>query len=171
VSGNSAEGGGIATSGTVFLIGSTVSGNTAATGRVTRGGGISVSSSGALGLGNSTISGNTAVDDVGNASEGGGVYSAGQLSVIASTIANNTAADGGGIHVVAPQTGTLSVANSIISATAGGACAGTGLGALTATFNLANDGSCQFKDVRDFAKKKTVVVKAGRKYVARGKKR
>jgi hypothetical protein len=148
VSGNSAEGGGgIATSGTVFLFGSTVSGNTAATGRLTRGGGISASSTGALGLANSTVSGNTAKDTgVVDNSEGGGIYSAGQLALIASTIANNSAADGGGIHVVAPQAGTFSLSNSIVSATAGGACAGSGLGALTATFNLANDGSCQFKD-------------------------
>ena len=64
------SGGGIAADGIAQLIGVTVSGNRASTGRLTRGGGIATSTTGALLLGNSTVSGNTAVDEVGAALAG-----------------------------------------------------------------------------------------------------
>ena len=142
VRGNTAEqGGGIATVGTALLIGTTVSGNAASFVRPTRGGGIW--SSGALGMLNSTVSGNTATD-LSGASLGGGVSSTGQLAITYTTIAGNTAA-GGGFHVIQPQSGVLSILNSVL-ADAGDACSGAGIAALTASNNVVDDGSCQFKD-------------------------
>ncbi len=147
VSGNTGTtGAGIAASGIAALNGVTVSGNTASTGRLTRGGGILADASGGLILQNSTVSGNSAVDDVGAASQGGGVYSSGQLAIVASTIANNSAGEGGGLYAVAPQTGTFSLQNSLISHGTGGACGGSGADNLSATANVISDATCQFKD-------------------------
>ena len=84
--------------GTLILMNSTVSGNTAR-----EGGGIY--NLGLLTVTNSTISGNTA-------SYGGGIYNLGPLMVTNSTISGNTAQYyGGGIDT----TGTLTVTNSTIS--------------------------------------------------------
>jgi CSLREA domain-containing protein len=148
VSGNTGTmGAGIAAGGVAQLIGVTVSGNTARTGRLTRGGGIAVSETGGLFLGNSTVSGNTAVDGVGNASQGGGVYTAGTLAIIASTIAGNSAAEGDGLYVITPPTGAAtSLQNSLLSHGTGGTCGGPGLGNLSATANVISDDTCQFKD-------------------------
>ena len=147
VSGNTGTtGAGIAASGIAALNGVTVSGNTASTGRLTRGGGILADASGGLILQNSTVSGNSAVDDVGAASQGGGVHSSGQLAIVASTIANNSAGEGGGLYAVAPQTGTFSLQNSLISHGTGGACGGSGADTLSATANVISDATCQFKD-------------------------
>jgi hypothetical protein len=86
VSGNTAgDGGGIANDGTLTLSSSTVSGNTAGDG-----GGI-YNSSGRLTLTGSSVSGNTASQD------GGGIDNIGSLNVTNSTIANNKAMRGGGI--------------------------------------------------------------------------
>jgi CSLREA domain-containing protein len=140
------RGGGIGAAGVVSLNRSTVSGNAASFLRQTSGGGVAVDPSGGLLLVNSTVTGNTASDsNGGTSSRGGGVFSAGQLAINFSTIAGNTAAEGN-FHVIAPQEGTLTLINSVLAADAGDACAGTGLGSLTATNNVADDSSCQFKD-------------------------
>ncbi|WP_181016204.1 DUF4347 domain-containing protein [Pseudanabaena sp. BC1403] len=109
VSGNTAgaSGGGIFSNGAVTLTNSTVSGNTAAN----NGGGIF--SIGAVALTNSTVSGNTA------ANNGGGIFSFNGGAITNSTIANNTAdadnngtGNGGGIF---RNSGTFTIANSIIA--------------------------------------------------------
>jgi CSLREA domain-containing protein len=145
---NTAErGGGIASLGTVILFNSTVSGNTASFLRVTEGGGIFVAASGALGLINATVSGNSASDaGGGTSSRGGGISSLGQLAVNYSTIANNTSANGNFFMLADPEGGTMSLNNSILAATTGDACAGSGIDALTAANNVADDASCAFKD-------------------------
>ena len=96
------RGGGIFNSGSLTLIGCTVSGNTAAA----SGGGIY--SDGALGMVNSTISGNSATDV-----DGGGILAAGGSVLMTNcTITNNTAVSGGGLS--SEQSGITTIGNSII---------------------------------------------------------
>jgi CSLREA domain-containing protein len=135
-------GGGIASTGNVNVVGSTVSGNKATDEKLAQGGGIAVASSGELALGNSTVSNNTATAAD---SEGGGVHSAGALTVINSTFWKNHAASGGGLFVISPRLGAPSVNNTVLEAGTGGACGGPGLGAITAHHNVVSDDSCQFK--------------------------
>jgi len=128
VSGNSADygdlarGGGVTNyQGTLTLINSTVSGNTA-----TSGGGI-YNYGGTLTLTNSTVSGNTATGDL---DYGGGIWhGGGDLTLINSTVSGNTAYYGGGIH----SSGTPTLINSTVSgntATSGGAINYSGTGTL-----------------------------------------
>ena len=108
VSDNSGEHtGGIFNSGKMTLVGSTVSGNA---GRQAGGG---LTNSGALSLVNSTISGNRANGD------GGGIQNRGGLSLSSVTIANNLAdgdgdgaGGGGGVAAVA---GTVAVTNTVLA--------------------------------------------------------
>jgi hypothetical protein len=128
VSGNSADygdlayGGGVTNyEGTLTLINSTVSGNSAA-----RGGGI-YNYGGTLTLTNSTVSGNTATGDL--ASGGGISHGGGDLTLINSTVSGNTAYSGGGIH----SGGTPTLINSTVSgntATSGGGINYSGTGTL-----------------------------------------
>jgi predicted outer membrane repeat protein len=115
-------GGGVATTSSLQLVDSTISGNTAGSGD---GGG--VLSTAATTITTSTISGNTA-------GSGGGVYNAGgSSSITSSTVDDNT----GGLDDAA---GTLSLASTIV------ANSGTGpdcTGSITdAGYNLDDDGSC-----------------------------
>jgi CSLREA domain-containing protein len=126
----SANGGGIANSGTLTLSNSTLSRNSALagggiainSGSVTLsnstiisntstdfgGGGIAINS-GSVTLSNSTISGNTASADFG----GGGIaINSGSATLTNSTISGNTAGAGGGIY---NQNGTLTLTNSTVS--------------------------------------------------------
>ena len=116
LSGNSnagefADGGGLyASSGSVTLTGSTVSGN-----RGRQGGGI-FSAAGAVSLTSSTVSGNTA------SGEGGGIYNAeGIMSLSSSTVSGNTAGDNGGGIL---SRGGVSLTSSTISGNAAGADGG-----------------------------------------------
>jgi hypothetical protein len=106
ISGNSANlrGGGIYNDGgTVTLTNSTLSGNTAGT----EGGGL-YTYFGAVTLVNSTVSGNTA------GTEGGGLYNfSATLNLVNSTVSGNTATtDGGGVY---NRGGTVSLVNSTVS--------------------------------------------------------
>ena len=92
------NGGGILNSGTLAVIGATISNNMANQ----RGGGIS--NSGSLVVTNSTISGNTSDTD------GGAIWSSNSPVITNSTLTNNTADNGGGIF----STGTATINNSII---------------------------------------------------------
>jgi hypothetical protein len=77
--------------GTLTLVGTTLSGGSAVGGLLLgNGGAVSIAAGGTLNLINSTISGNTA------ALLGGGIFNAGVLNIIASTVASNTARIGGG---------------------------------------------------------------------------
>jgi hypothetical protein len=112
LSGNSAglNGGGVFNLGTLTLANSTVSGNTA-----NRGGGM-LNSYGTLTLANSTLSGNRAYD------EGGGVFNNyGAVTLVHSTLSGNSAYDGGGIY----NNGSLTIANSTLSGNSG--CCGGGI--------------------------------------------
>ena len=117
VSGNtaaSASAGGIYNSGTLAVISSTVSGNT--TGGSNNGGGIANAGGATLTLTASTINGNTA------AGNGGGIENAGTATLINSTLSGNSATSGvgGAVH----NTGTL----RLFSATVAGNSASTGGG-------------------------------------------
>lgn len=128
--GGAGFGGGIlyATSSTLTVTNSTVSGNSAAAGA-----GIGNSIGGTLNIINSTISVN-----LGGNLGGGGIFSgSGVLNVTSSTISGNTASDGGGGGGI-NSGGTATIANSTISnnSTSGGADGG-GL-RNTGTVNLRN---------------------------------
>ncbi|WP_328925728.1 right-handed parallel beta-helix repeat-containing protein [Streptomyces sp. NBC_00190] len=98
VTGNNAQGGGIAQAGTLKLNGSLVTGNTT-TGNNAQGGGV-FNISGAVQLTSSPVTGNTAN---GTNSRGGGIFntSSGTVALTSSPVTNNralgTGADGGGI--------------------------------------------------------------------------
>ncbi len=97
-------GGGINNSGTLVLSGSTISRNTAG------GNGGGISNSGTLTLSDDTIS------DNGTANSGGGIYNSATLVVSDSTLSANTAATasgGGGIDNTG--SGTVTLANAIVS--------------------------------------------------------
>jgi hypothetical protein len=108
ISGNSATqtiGGGIrnAAGGTVTVVNSTISANSSA-----RGGGID-NVNGTVTVINSTISGNSA-----NSAGGGGIFNnGGTVTVVNSTIRGNSANSGGGIYNA--DTSTVTVVNSTIS--------------------------------------------------------
>ncbi len=150
ISGNTAtSGGGIAGSGGIGLIASTVAGNQASAGRLTRGGGIAAA--GALAMTNSTVSGNTAVDGTGSASTGGGVYAAAGMLLTNVTIAGNSAAQGGGIYLNptaagAPPAQTWS--DTLVGVNTGGGCGGPGLATDTTHNNLGPD-QCLFSGTGD----------------------
>jgi CSLREA domain-containing protein len=103
-SGAGPQGGAILNTGTLTVLNSTVSGNTASA----LGGGI-YNNGGTLNVTNSTISGNSTAPG-----DGGGIYNTGVLSVTSSTISGNSASsgNGGGIH---NEGGTVTVTSSTIS--------------------------------------------------------
>ncbi len=90
--GGDGEGGGIfnASTGTVNITSSTLSGNSAS-GNLGFGGGISNRSTGTLNITSSTLSGNSASGGNGGNSYGGGMYIFGMVTVRNTIIANNTA--------------------------------------------------------------------------------
>jgi hypothetical protein len=106
--------------GTLTLINSTVSGNTASGSNVLGGG---IFNGGTLTLNNSTVSGNTATDA--NVL-GGGILNQGSLTLTDSTVSGNTATDanvlGGGIL----NQGSLTLTNSTVSGNTGTSILGTG---------------------------------------------
>ena len=132
-------GGGIYTDGTLTLNRVTVSGNQAiGAAAPANGGGIFHNSNNdpvrLLTIANSTISGNTTNGN------GGGIYSvAGVLGLRSTTIAGNSAASGSGLFK--PGSGTV-IEDTIIAATSGTACAGTGVAAFTGSNNFATDATC-----------------------------
>ena len=99
----SGDGGGIATHGTLSLINTTVSINTASV----NGGGIR-NFSGTLAVTNSTINGNISTNSSG---AGGGIYSSGHLTINNTSISSNRAEFGGGVY----NLGTASLAKSSVS--------------------------------------------------------
>ncbi len=138
LTGNSApgsEGGGILSYGALTLTGSTVSGNSAG-----EGGGIR-NYNGTLTLINSTLSGNSAE------SLGGGIASAGTLTLVNSTVSGNSAPSGSGAGIyVGPYdglpAGTLTVKSTLLGNNgAGGNCF---LGGTTTSlgYNLSDDNTC-----------------------------
>ena len=144
------NGGGIHTAGTLGLVTSTVSGNTAS-GRSPRGGGINVASGAGAALVNATISGNTAAATVG-ASLGGGIASSGGLSFNGVTIANNTATSAGGFYedaVGAAAPPPRTIANTIVSGNSGTECGGAGLDTDTTRNSVSDDATCAFTGTGD----------------------
>ena len=128
---NAVYGGGIgAWTGSVAVVGCTISGNTTNG----SGGGIGLKTGGTLALSSSTVSGNSA------GSTGGGVYFQGLVGTAGvvlqnATIAGNTAASGGGAGLTSLN-GTLLVQNSTISAnsaTTTNSAAGQGGGGIALT--------------------------------------
>ncbi|MEX2142163.1 MAG: choice-of-anchor Q domain-containing protein [Pirellulales bacterium] len=119
-------GGGINNLGTLSVIDSTISANTAPTGSYLSGGGI-YSQSGTVTITNSTISGNSAY-------AGGGIYNNGTMTLRSSTVAHNFTVRGAGNTSSRPggvansESGSLTVQNTIIA----GNRLGFGFGALTA---------------------------------------
>ena len=122
-------GGSIYNLGTLTIVNSTVSANTA--GGISGGGG-GIFSAGTLTIVNSTVSGNTAsigagIDNAGDASTvtitnstfsgnaasayGGACFNGGTLQIANSTISDNSASIGGGILVVGP----LEIGNTILN--------------------------------------------------------
>ena len=100
----STGGGAIGNSGALVLIGSTISGNS------TSGSGGGISNTGALTLKNDTVAENS------SSGSGGGIFNSGTLTVSDSTITANhavTASGGGGIDNVG--SGTVTIANAIVS--------------------------------------------------------
>ena len=98
------SGGGVSNDGSLSVVYSTVTGNTAEFGA-----GIFNNIDGSLRVEDSTIADNTAADD------GGGIFNdiGGTLTVISSTVAENTAQDGGGIFF---GYGTATLTNTIVAA-------------------------------------------------------
>lgn len=107
ISGNSADfGGGIQNTGTLTVVNSTLSGNSATVAASSRGAGIH-NAFGTVLIVNSTLSGNVANDF------GGGIRNgSGTLTVINSTLSGNSARIGGGIYI---GDSTVTVANSTLS--------------------------------------------------------
>jgi hypothetical protein len=162
--GNTSSDGGIHNSGTLTLIGSTLSRNSAtsagggiynngmlavtestlsdnSTGNV--GGGIY--NSGTANVTDSTLSGNSAVG------AGGGIYNdfGGTLSVTDSTLSGNNGGTGGSGGGITNFSGTVSVAASIVAdGTSSVDCSGS---ITDAGYNLDDDGSCGFTASTDFS--------------------
>jgi hypothetical protein len=121
VSGNTAfyGGGGIHNEGTLTLTNSTVSGNL-------------IHNQGTAMLTNSTVSGNEAAE------EGGGIYNSGTLTLTNSTVSGNEAAEGGGIFN-ASRKAVVTLINSTIS---GGSAVTSSYSATTAFQGTVVDGGC-----------------------------
>jgi hypothetical protein len=116
-------GGGLLNQGTLTLIDSTVSGNSADVG----GGGLA--NKGTLTLTNSTISGNS-----GTHSSGGGLINYGTLTLTNSTVSGNSAGNGGGLD----NLGTLTLTNSTVSGNSVTNDGGGGLNSRYGTLILTN---------------------------------
>ena len=136
--------GGILSFGSMTLINSTVSGNTA-TGKGSQnqifyGGGIFC---GSATIRNSTISGNSAVGE--DRGRGGGIANLGSLTITNSTLSGNSAdGGGGGIHNftdLGGSGGTIEIGNTILNAGASGPNIVSGSGAMVIShgYNLSSD--------------------------------
>jgi predicted outer membrane repeat protein len=142
ISGNTGyqRGGGIdSSSGTVTLVDSTVSGNTAGFG-VFQGFGAGIGDSGGtVVLTNSTVSGNTAVTG------GGGISFTGTVTLTNSTVSGNTAGSvGGGGIFSAVRTAVLTLTSSTVSANSAGNGAGAIVNGGTATLkSTVIEGDCE----------------------------
>jgi hypothetical protein len=115
-----ATGGGIRNSGTLTLINTTVSGNSASL----TGGGIFNAAGGLATVTNSTVSGNSA------GVEGGGIFNGGALTMVSSTISGNTAgggAGGGGIRNLVSLTVIGSTITGNTATIGGGSASGGGI--------------------------------------------
>ena len=133
-------GGGISTSGRVFVIESTVSSNTVGAEGAGSGGGIQVEQGGEAVLVNATVSGNVAFPD-GQQQEpgrGGGVHSAGTLTMENATIAFNSATEAGGLYQGDAAT---SMWNTLIARNDARACGGA-VGLIGGDHNLSDDDTC-----------------------------
>jgi hypothetical protein len=113
------NGGGIATGGnggSVTIVYSTISGNSAGLSGNGGGGGIFINGNGNLVIESSTLSGNTVVSMAG---AGGGAYLSGSNPtnsvIVNSTVSGNAAPRGGGVALLNWQSGTLMVFNSTIT--------------------------------------------------------
>jgi hypothetical protein len=130
-------GGGMASNGTLTIIGSTISGNTATSGL---GGGI-VITGGTTTLNNTTISGNAATSAAGGQTQGGGIYiQGGTLNMTSVTIAGNTASLGRGLYRNPSSNPAVTLSHTLI-ANAPNACSGT---PFSGAINLADDATCGF---------------------------
>ena len=148
VSGSSAgniqgQGGGIFNSGTLTIVNSMVSGNTAGAAGGVSGDGGGICNRGMLTIVNNTISGNMAISKSGS---GGGIFNDGTATIVNSTISDNTASKGAGIDNAGEST-TMTITNSTFSENAalayGGACFNQGIlqiGNSTLSDNSANFG-------------------------------
>jgi CSLREA domain-containing protein len=126
-------GGGIHNSGTLNILNSTLTGNTAPLGGDGSGGGAGIYNLGAVNLANSTISGNNATQN------GGGILNSGVLAISNSTFSGNAAANGASIFNDAGRTTTLK--NTILANHTGGtACSNSGV--INGSNNLIDDTSC-----------------------------
>ncbi|MEO5680560.1 MAG: hypothetical protein ABIS47_12925, partial [Acidimicrobiales bacterium] len=119
----------------VTVTGSTISGNSVASGGV--GGGMRVYPNSSLIVSNSTVAGNTS-------SNGGGGLSAmpdSTATIVGSTIANNASTFGGG---VSNSFGTVTLAGSILASNAGGNCSGDAglVNGISGYYSLLNDPFC-----------------------------
>jgi predicted outer membrane repeat protein len=115
--GGDGDGGGIDNSGTLSVIDSTFSGNSATGGKGGAPGdgvGGGIANSDALSLTNSTFNANSAVD------LGGAIASSGAASISYITTADNSAADGGGIAVTAGSPPVVSSIDSVFQNVVGG---------------------------------------------------
>ncbi len=147
IAGNVADrdGGGIINVGALTIIASTISGNlakanrpTSGSGQVGLGGGGIENSTGILTVENSTISNNRS-----NQYAGGLVNDEGTLRLTFSTVSNNSAGTiGGGLYITGSVTDTLVyLSNSIIANSTGQDCVNEG-GAITNTYTLIQDNTC-----------------------------
>jgi hypothetical protein len=127
-------GGGIASSGSVTVINSTISGNTVAEGGVPATGG-GVACSGSVTVINSTISGN-AVD--GYMCEGGGISNGGNLTLTNSTLSGNSAPSGQGGAM--SNAGHTMIGDTVLNAGASGGTIFNNGGTITSLgYNIASD--------------------------------
>ncbi len=102
------KGGGISSYGSLTVVGSTISGNTV--GYLSEGAGI-FCGDGSATIANCTISGNALAGGNG----GGIAIRSATVSVTQCTIVGNSAGNGGGIYLPAFDTGTLTLANTIVA--------------------------------------------------------
>ena len=164
------QGGGLYNNGgTVTLMDSTFSGNSASAEitnkEITSSSGPSYSggaiyNTGVLTISNSTFSGNSAASEGviynagiltitnstfsgNNAASGGAIYNAGTMTITNSTFSGNSAVSGGGLFNNSAAGGTVKINNSIIAKNLlGGNCASDNIIAIIGTNNLDNDDSC-----------------------------
>jgi hypothetical protein len=127
-------GGGIACSGSVTVINSTISANTVDVGGVPTGGG-GIACSGSMAVINSTISGNTVG---GTMPEGGGIRNGGTLTLTNSTLSGNSVPSGQGGAI--SNAGQTMIGDTVLNAGASGGTIFNNGGAITSLgYNIASD--------------------------------
>jgi len=128
--GGTGPGGGVLNLGTLRVMGSTLSGNDAASGGA-------IANSGSATVKRSTLSGNTA------SGSGGAVRNQGTLAVTGSTLSGNGAASGGGIEHAG---GSATLRNTIVAnSTSGGNCHASASPITDGGYNLSSDSTCNLK--------------------------